>query len=202
MTRYQLWIEKTAVWKALLSAERIILIATGAFSALLVTFNVLCRYIFKVDVFANEEIITLVTLWMYFIGAGYCSATEGHIKADLIAPAIKSGRGKKIVKIFVNAVTVIVEGFFTCYGYNYLLWCIGRNGRTPGLGIPMVASQMTLFIGIALMFIYTLVRLAGYIMTPEEDFLVEAEDMPVTVELMDEDEISAIATEIKGEENK
>ena len=39
-------------------------------------------------------------------------------------------------------------------------------------------------------------------MTPEEDFLGETENTPVTVELMDEDEISAIATEIKEEENK
>ena len=176
MFRHQLWIEKTAVWRGLVGLQKVILVALGAFSALLVTGNVLSRWILKIDIFANEEIITLATLWLYFIGAAYCSAVEGHIKADLLGHMVKSGVGKKIVKLVVEAITVFVGCFFTYYGYNYLVWCIERNGHTPGLNIPMVASQITLFIGITLMLIYTITRLIGYIMTPPSAFVSEDEN--------------------------
>ena len=175
MTRHILPFEKTALWLGIIRLHKILLIAAGAFSALLVTVNVICRYLIKVDVFAIDEIIKLVTMWMYFIGAGYCSQCENHIVADLLGPTLKSGRSKKILKLCTEAITVFVECFFTVWGFQYVVWCIQMNGKTPGLGIPMITSQITTFIGIFMMLVYTVVRMIGYIQTPAADFIVSAE---------------------------
>lgn len=173
MTRYTLSFEKTALWRGIIQAQKILLVATGAFSALLVTVNVICRYVIKVDVFAIDEIIKLVTMWMYFIGAGYCSQCENHIVADLLGPMLKSGRAKKTLKLITEIITVVVQCFFTVWGFQYVVWCVQKGGKTPGLGLPMIASQITTFIGIFMMLVYTVVRTIGYIKTPSADFAPE-----------------------------
>lgn len=189
MTRYTLSFERTALWNGIIQLQKILLVATGAFSALLVTINVICRYVIKVDVFAIDEIIKLVTMWMYFVGAGYCSQCENHIVADLLSPMLKSGKAKKTLKLITEIITVTVQCFFVVWGFQYVVWCIERGGRTPGLKIPMIASQITTFVGIFMMLVYTAVRMIGYIKTPAADFLpTEAAD--------------GSEKETRGEENK
>ena len=186
MVRRKLWIENTGFWRALVLAQKSILIGVCAFSALLVTVNVLCRYIIKIDVFALDEIIKLVTMWMYFIGAGFCSHVEGHINANLIGPMLKSGKIKKALKLFTEVLTLFALTFFLRLGWQYTLWALKMNGKTPGLGIPLFASQVTLFVGIALMFMYTLVRFIGYIKTPVDEYVSNPEEQLSTIRVSEE----------------
>ena len=152
--RPTLWVEKTFLWKALIWFQKAVLIIMGASSAMLVTVNVLGRYLFHVDVFAIEELVTIATVWMYFIGASYASYEENHIVADLIGPMMKKPLSKKLLKIFVGLCNFLVLGFFLKWTYRWIVWSWKIWPKTTGLHIPLMCSQIAILVGMVLMAIY------------------------------------------------
>jgi len=161
-------IENTLPWKALVWLQKVILIFVGTSSALLVTFNVLCRYIFKIDIFAIEELVTITTVWMYFIGSSYASYEDNHIVADLVSPMLKKTIYKKMLKIFVGLCNFVVLGFFLKWAYAYIAWSWNIWPRTPGLRIPLMCSQIPILIGMILMAVYSVFHFVLIFIKKEE----------------------------------
>jgi TRAP-type C4-dicarboxylate transport system permease small subunit len=111
-----------------------------------------------------EEMATLMGFWMYFIGAAHGSRERSHIKADLLNVMIKDIRKLMFVKLLVALFTLVMAAIMTNWTWNYVLWSLTTFERSPSLGIPMIYSQVALFIAALLMTLYTFVEFVDYLL--------------------------------------
>lgn len=169
-------IERSFIWRLMLWFQKAVLVVTGAGSALLVTYNVIARFFLKTDVFAIEELITVATVWMYFMGSSYASHEKNQIVADLISPMLKTKTAKKINAGIVGVLNVFVLGYFTYHTWDYIAWSWKIWPKTSGLHIPLMASQFPILLGIVFMLIYELFYFV-LLFLPEPDDEAESKEV-------------------------
>ena len=69
------------VWNGLLIVQRGFIIIAGCVVAVLIFIEVMLRYVFGSPLFGVEEMVTLIAMWLYFLGASYGAYERSHIKA-------------------------------------------------------------------------------------------------------------------------
>jgi len=143
-----------AVWTALLHIQKGILIVSAISLIILLTGEVIMRYLIHYPGMEVEEIATLLAFWLYFMGAAYGSYDRSHIKADVTYLMFKNPRKLAIAKASAVAIAVVLAGIMLVWGYDYFVWGITKGERSRILFMPMVLSQSSLFFGAILMFLY------------------------------------------------
>ena len=146
-------------WKAILSFQKLILIITSLVIAVVVSIGVIMRYVFEVNFFGQEELLTLFALWLYWVGGIYGSYEQSQIGADIVISLTKSWKAKKAIQIIIFVISMIVCGFFIAWGIDYTAWSLENNAVSPGLKIPLITSKITMLVGFVFIFLYTLYNL-------------------------------------------
>ena len=72
------------IWNGLINLQKIFMLVAGSIITLLVFVEVVLRYVLGSPLFGVEELICLIAMWLYFIGASYGAYERSHIKAELI----------------------------------------------------------------------------------------------------------------------
>lgn len=152
------------IWSFLAKIERAIMVVTSITIVVLVMVQVVLRYVFKHPIMGVEEMATLVGFWMYFIGAAYGSRERSHIKADLLNVMVKDMKKLAFVKSLVTLFTLVMAAIMTNWTWNYVLWSLATFERSPSLRIPMIYSQVALFVAALLMTLYTFVEFVDYLL--------------------------------------
>ena len=111
-------IEEFFWWKAFVAFNRGLLLFCCLSAVGTIFASVLLRYVFKSDLYGLEEIVTLATMWLYFMGGVDGSYEDSHIDADVLSLAIKSEKTKRILKIIIKAICLIVSIFFCKMGHR------------------------------------------------------------------------------------
>ncbi len=143
-----------AVWTALLHIQKGILIASVISLIILLTGEVIMRYVIHYPGMEVEEIATLLAFWLYFMGAAYGTYDRSHIKADVTYLMFKNPRKLAIARASAVAIALVLAGIMLVWGYDYFVWGITKGERSRILFMPMVLSQSSLFFGAVLMFLY------------------------------------------------
>jgi len=159
----------------LVTLQKAILIITNGACALIVAVGVFMRYILHKDFFGQEEIITVIAMWLYWIGGVYSSYRDDHISADVVSTMLKNYKIKKILRIFVLVVSLVILVIFCKWSVDYVSWSIQEWARSMGLKIPLIYGQGALCVGFFGMTFFTLIQLikelTGYgkvVREPEE----------------------------------
>lgn len=148
-------IENSIVFRALLKVEVAVLIITSVLAAAFVFAGVFLRYVLKSNFFGQEEILTVVAMWLYWVGGIYGTYENSHIKGDLLSSAFKSPKAKKIIELVILVVSFVVILVFCVWGCQYMAFNLTFKSVTTGLKIPMYLSQFPLLIGFIMMELYT-----------------------------------------------
>lgn len=145
-------IKKSKFWKILCDLIAAVGVLANVIVLLAITATVLFRYVFKTSLFGTDEIIIMVAYWLYFIGGAYATATDGHIKADLISAFIHNQRFVYAARFVAKAVELVVTVAFCRWAFRYFLYTgIDLWPTTAGLHIPHIYMMMPIFIGYGLM---------------------------------------------------
>lgn len=152
-------IEDNIAWRAAPKAIEVILVVTCALTVLLAGAAAAMRYVFKIDLFGIEEWLTLITMWLYFLGATYGSYEESHIKGDILNLVIKTKKQKKIHQIYVYLYSSVVLVIWGKWALDYVIRCLGTGQRTPGWHFPLWTSQTAVSVGILGMLFYSVYHL-------------------------------------------
>ena len=169
-------IEDSLAWKVAPKTIEVILVVTCALTVLFTGAAAAMRYILKIDLFGIEEWLTLITMWLYFLGATYGSYEESHIKGDLLNLFIKTKKQKKIHQIYVYLYSSVVLVFWCKWAMDYFIRSLGNGQRTPGWHFPLWTSQTAVSIGIFGMFFYSLYHLIRTIVRDPERLYQEGVD--------------------------
>ncbi len=140
------------------------MIVGGCFVTVLVFVEVLLRYVFGSPLFGVEELVCLIAIWLYFIGASYGAYERSHIKAELVHLWFKTPRSYALVRSLSSFITFVLSVIMVRWSYPYLVWGITKGETSQALLVPMVLSQSAIFFGAVLMSLYFLVELVDYIL--------------------------------------
>lgn len=152
------------IWNGLIHLQKLFMVIAGVVITILVFVEVLLRYIFGSPLFGVEELICLIAMWLYFIGASYGAYERSHIKAELIHMWFKSPRSYALVRSLSSLITFVLSIIMISWTYPYFIWGITKGETSQALLLPMVLSQSAIFFSAILMSLYFFVELIDYIL--------------------------------------
>ena len=152
------------VWNGLLSVQKGFIIIAGCVVAVLIFIEVMLRYVFGSPLFGVEELVTLIAMWLYFLGASYGAYERSHIKAELVHLWFKTPRSLALIKSVASLITVVLSLIMVSWSYPYFVWGIKEGETSQALLLPMVLSQSAVFFGAILMSIYFVAELVDHIL--------------------------------------
>lgn len=151
------------IWNGLIHLQKIFMVVAGCMITVLVFVEVLLRYIFGSPLFGVEELICLIAMWLYFIGASYGAYERSHIKAELIHIWFKRPRSYALVRTISSVITFVLSIIMISWTYPYFIWGITKGETSQALLLPMVLSQSAIFVSAILMSLYFFVELIDYL---------------------------------------
>ncbi len=143
--------------------------------------GVIMRYVFGDGIFWSEEAVIFLIILSTFIGAVITLRHNEHVNVDII-PAILGERGKWIMALIGTSLLVIYCAIIGAYAWVLIFEPAARNTITPSLKLPLWVVELSLPIGLTLMFLRSmevLYRTArGQVAFPEAEENEFAEDTP------------------------
>jgi len=138
------------------------MVIAGSIITVLVFIEVVLRYVLGSPLFGVEELICLIAMWLYFIGASYGAYERSHIKAELMHIWFKKPRSYALIRAIGSLITFVLSIIMISWTYPYFIWGITKGETSQALLIPMVLSQSAIFVGAILMSLYFLTELIDY----------------------------------------
>lgn len=168
--------ENTFLWNAILNAIRFLIFLCAAVALVVMVASVFMRYVMHMDFFGYEDVLMLFVIWMYYLGATYATYEETHIKGDMMSHLFKTPKAKKFYNISIYAFAVVCMAFWMKWGFGYVTWNFSTGGTTSALKIPLVASQIAIYVGICGLFFFSVLHLIRYIMMKPEYFIAKEDE--------------------------
>lgn len=152
------------VWNGLLYFQKGFIIFAGCIVTILIFIEVMLRYVFGSPLFGVEEMVTLIAMWLYFLGASYGAYERSHIKAELVHLWFKEPKSLARVNSFSSLITVALSLIMVSWSYPYFVWGIQKGETSQALLLPMVISQSAVFFGAIFMSIYFIAELVDNVL--------------------------------------
>ncbi len=149
--------ENNVVWKSLAVIQRGLMFVTGMATMIIVALAMLMRFLLNIDLAGYEEVLAMVAMWLYMIGSSYGSYEKSQIAADILNIYLKEGKFKTSINLLRSLLTTILGLVFNAWAFQFVVWGITMNTRTPVWRLPMVIGQGSIFVGLSLMSFYNIV---------------------------------------------
>ncbi len=133
------------------SALQKILVALMALIVLVVTWQVITRFLMSSPSSYTEELARFLLIWIGLLGGSYALRTHSHLGIDILSNKLE-GRQKDLLIILIYALVIL---------FAALIMVIG--------GIKLVAltfslDQISASLGIRMGYIYSVIPLSGFVM--------------------------------------
>ena len=152
------------IWNGLVSFQKWFIFIAGCAVSILVFIEVMLRYVFGSPLFGVEEMVCLIGVWLYFLGASYGAYERSHIKAELVHLFLKTPRSTAMINAISAFITLILSVVMVTWSYPYFIWGLTKGETSQALLLPMVLSQSAIFFGALLMSFYFLAELIDHIL--------------------------------------
>jgi C4-dicarboxylate transporter DctQ subunit len=116
--------------------ESTVMVACMATATVLITIQVVLRYVFNDSIIWAEELTRFAIIWMSFIGAGMGVRAGAHISVDLVTSFAPEGLRKLIAGTAVVCGVVFALGLFV-YGGRLFLHALSTGQVSSAMQLPM-----------------------------------------------------------------
>lgn len=134
----------------------------------LLTLQVITRYVFRHSFTWTEEISTVMFVWLVYLGTSAAVLKGQHLRIDLLLNAFK-GKAKKFMLILTDVITMAFCSIMIPYLLNIVANLSARHSVTMLLKIP----QNVIYSIIPFAMVMTIIRFVQEIVivirTPEHD---------------------------------
>ena len=124
---------------------------TLAAATILAIVAVITRYLFNYIIFWSEEAVIYLIICSTFIGAVITLRHNEHVGVNVLA-AVLGPRGNRVLVALSTLLIVLYCGVFGFFGWLMVTEPASRNIVTPALNVPLLVVQISLPIGLTLMF--------------------------------------------------
>jgi len=130
---------------------------------LIITYQVILRYVLKAPLMGIEELMTFFIIWLYILGGSVASEQRCHIECGILTLYIKREKTMKVFKCFKALFSLIVCSWLTRWAFWYFTYSFKLWKTSDILNIPMFFGESAMFIGLAFMLFFALLELIDYI---------------------------------------
>ncbi len=117
--------------------------------------GVIARYVFGNGIFWSEEAVIFLVILSTFIGAVITLRHNEHVNVDLL-PTLLGERGKWIFAMLGAFLLVVYCAIIGAYAWVLIFEPAASNTITPSLKLPLWVVELSLPIGLTLMFLRSL----------------------------------------------
>lgn len=142
--------------RALLIIEEYIPGALLGLTAVLLTADVVMRYVFNRPIQGVAEVAMLSTVWLVYLSASGISRRGGHISLDLLTSRF-GARGRAIFDIVAEVLTIAVLSVILVTAVDYL--ASGHFVALPATGISKAFITVAIPVSAGMMIVHSLIFL-------------------------------------------
>jgi len=124
-------------------------------AALLAILAVILRYVFNYVIFWSEEAVIYLIILSTFVGAVITLRHNEHVNIDIL-PVLLGERGKRVIAVIGALVTVLYCAIIGGFAWVMITEPAARSSFTPAMKLPLWFVQLSLPIGLTLMFVRAL----------------------------------------------
>lgn len=121
--------------------------------------TIIMRQVFGTNFFGQEEIVTTLAVWIYFIGAAFGTYDDVHVSGDLIKTLMKTRRSKAIQRIYCFTFNTIIAFAFTYLDIVWIQFQLKLNPLTDALRFPKMWMYLSSTVGFVFISIYFFMHL-------------------------------------------
>jgi TRAP-type C4-dicarboxylate transport system permease small subunit len=147
--------EENAIWRAIVSIQRVAIIIAGSGTTLIVAGACILRW-FSINFIGFEEILIMVAFWLYMVGCAYGSYEKSQITADILAVMMKEGILKDILTLLRGVITLVLCAIMLVWAFSLVQWAFTMNTRTPVFRIPMTLGYCSMLFGLGMSSVYNI----------------------------------------------
>lgn len=129
---------------------------------LLVTAQVLLRYVFKMPLMGIEELLLFPIIWLYMLGGANASRERNHIICGIVSLYIKKAKSIAIFNLVRTVVSFLISCWLTYWAFWFFTYSLSRWKLSDLLYLPMFFGESAVFIGLVLMTLYTAAEVFDY----------------------------------------
>ena len=146
------------IWRSfdrfVIGASEVSLFAVGAFFTVMITLEVISRYLFNFSILFINAAARFLLVWFFLLGAGLALRHGAHVGFELITSRLPPG-AKRVV-IFIAQLLAMVFFIEMVWGGLYSLGP-AMNQIEPGLEIRLVWAFLAIPVGFGLLIYHMLV---------------------------------------------
>lgn len=133
---------------ALEKVEKLFLAVTVAIMIIVITYQVIMRYVFSHANSWSEELARYLFIYDVMVGAAMAIRRNSHLQIDILINLLKP-KTRCVFTIVATLVGMVFLGFL--FSYSLMLVQTGARTMSAGLGIPMSIPYTCMPVGIILM---------------------------------------------------
>jgi len=142
-----------------------ILIFLMAFMVLVVTWQVITRFILREPSSFTEELSRFLLIWIGLLGASYALRTNAHLGIDLLSQKLE-GFNKRVLIVLVNILVILFSFFIMVLGgFRLVQLTFTLNQISASMGIKMGYVYLVLPLSGILMIYYSLLSIVETLLT-------------------------------------
>lgn len=148
--------------RTIMKLMNFLIIASGITMALTFFFVVVVRYGFGADLFAYEEWLLVIAIWMFFLASAVATHNRAHVKADMLGFMIKNPRLLYARAVLIETLELIITLVVVYWGYLMIKESINAYPnwqKTVALHIPFLVPRLGIFFGFLMMAVYSALHL-------------------------------------------
>jgi len=149
-------------YRVIISVQRFVCYTCAIALPLIITYQVILRYVLKAPLMGIEELMTFFIIWLYILGGSVASEQRCHIECGILTLYIKKEKTMKIFKCFKALFSLIVCTWLARWAFWYFMYSFKLWKTSDILNIPMFFGESAMFIGLAFMLFFALLELIDY----------------------------------------
>ncbi|OPX55528.1 TRAP-type C4-dicarboxylate transport system, small permease component [Oceanospirillum multiglobuliferum] len=118
--------------------------------------QVLTRYVFEMPVMGLEEAALVPTIWLYILGSVNASREDTQIRANVLEIFLSTDKARLILHIISEVISVVISLWLCWWAWKYFSYALRVGKESPTLYIPTFIYESALFLGLAMMTLFTL----------------------------------------------
>ena len=140
-------------------SELVVVICLSSASIVVVTYDVINRYLFSNAFPWTQEIIKMFYIWFCFFALSWSMREgKGGIMGVSYLEGNLKGKKKKFILVLKNLISIIFYILFIHACTRVVIIAILQKGSTPYLGIPMWIVYLGCLLGITFTLIRTIIQ--------------------------------------------
>jgi TRAP-type C4-dicarboxylate transport system permease small subunit len=148
--------------------EKTICVISITVMLVVLTFQVLSRYVLEQSNIWTEELARYLYIWLVFVGVSYAEKEFAHIKIDFLVKVFPK-KFRPYAALLGEILLLVFSLYMVYIAASYVQGVVGRGQISQALKISMVFPYIAIPVGFALMALRVLINIFTKKYIPDEN---------------------------------